>query len=75
HSTTTYSLQVIPTLGGLIANDRDSYQYLVESIRRFPPQPAFARMIRDAGIVGLSAPSNVRGARQGGAVRGQKGAP
>ncbi|KAI9311148.1 ubiE/COQ5 methyltransferase family-domain-containing protein [Zopfochytrium polystomum] len=46
----TYSFQVIPTLGGLIANDRDSYQYLVESIRRFPPQPAFARMIRDAGV-------------------------
>ncbi|KAI9352473.1 UbiE/COQ5 methyltransferase [Zopfochytrium polystomum] len=46
----TYSFQVIPTLGGLIANDRDSYQYLVESIRRFPPQPAFARMIRDAGF-------------------------
>ncbi|KAI9320360.1 UbiE/COQ5 methyltransferase, partial [Zopfochytrium polystomum] len=46
----TYSFEVIPTLGGLIANDRDSYQYLVESIRRFPPQPAFARMIRDAGF-------------------------
>ncbi|KAI9352464.1 UbiE/COQ5 methyltransferase, partial [Zopfochytrium polystomum] len=46
----TYSFQVIRTLGGLIANDRDSYQYLVQSIRRFPPQPAFVRMIRDAGF-------------------------
>ncbi|KAF4381261.1 hypothetical protein G4B88_009589 [Cannabis sativa] len=33
-----YSFSVIPTLGQLIAGDRESYQYLVESIRRFPPQ-------------------------------------
>lgn len=33
------------------AGDRDSYQYLVESIRRFPPQQEFATMLRDAGLV------------------------
>ena len=34
----TYSFNVIPKLGEMIANDRDSYQYLVESIRKHPPQ-------------------------------------
>lgn len=33
-----YSFNVIPKIGGLIANDEASYQYLVESIRRFPDQ-------------------------------------
>ena len=33
-----YSFNVIPELGRLVANDRDSYQYLVESIRKFPKQ-------------------------------------
>ncbi|XP_018513371.1 2-methoxy-6-polyprenyl-1,4-benzoquinol methylase, mitochondrial isoform X2 [Brassica rapa] len=45
-----YSFQVIPNLGELIAGDRDSYQYLVESVRRFPPQERFAKMIGDAGF-------------------------
>ncbi|TRM63971.1 UbiE/COQ5 methyltransferase [Schizophyllum amplum] len=45
-----YSFSMIPLLGTLLAGDRDSYQYLVESIRRFPPQPEFARMIKDAGL-------------------------
>lgn len=45
-----YSFNVIPRMGKLIANDRDSYQYLVESIRRFPDQDSFASMIRDAGF-------------------------
>ncbi|KAL6194487.1 hypothetical protein ACLB2K_035571 [Fragaria x ananassa] len=45
-----YSFSVIPTLGELVAGDRDSYQYLVESIRRFPPQETFASMIADAGF-------------------------
>ncbi len=43
-----YSFNVIPRLGQLIAGDRDAYQYLVESIRRFPDQDQFAAMIRDA---------------------------
>lgn len=33
-----YSFSVVPAMGELVANDRDSYQYLVESIRRFPSQ-------------------------------------
>ena len=45
-----YSFNVIPPLGQLVASDRDSYQYLVESSRRFPDQERFAQMIRDAGF-------------------------
>lgn len=45
-----YSFSVIPLLGTILAGDRDSYQYLVESIRKFPSQPDFAGMIRDAGF-------------------------
>lgn len=45
-----YSFNVIPRMGQLIAGDRDSYQYLVESIRQFPDQETFAGMIRDAGF-------------------------
>ncbi|UXU74915.1 MULTISPECIES: bifunctional demethylmenaquinone methyltransferase/2-methoxy-6-polyprenyl-1,4-benzoquinol methylase UbiE [unclassified Paracoccus (in: a-proteobacteria)] len=45
-----YSFNVIPAMGQVVANDRDSYQYLVESIRRFPDQDRFAQMIRDAGF-------------------------
>lgn len=37
----TYSFNVIPRIGGLVANDSESYQYLVESIRRFPTQVNF----------------------------------
>lgn len=47
----TYSFNVIPKLGGLLAGDEDSYQYLVESIRRFPRQDAFANQIKDAGFM------------------------
>ena len=49
-----YSFNVIPRMGQLIAGDRDSYQYLVESIRRFPDQETFAQMIRDAGFEQVS---------------------
>ncbi|KAE8660286.1 2-methoxy-6-polyprenyl-1,4-benzoquinol methylase [Hibiscus syriacus] len=45
-----YSFSVIPRLGEAVAGDRESYQYLVESIRRFPPQERFASMIVDAGF-------------------------
>mgnify|MGYP000882811267 FL=1 len=45
-----YSFNVIPLLGQIVANDRDSYQYLVESIRKFPDQDKFAAMIADAGF-------------------------
>lgn len=45
-----YSFNVIPVLGQIVAGDRDSYQYLVESIRKFPDQETFATMIRQAGF-------------------------
>ncbi|WP_273691489.1 bifunctional demethylmenaquinone methyltransferase/2-methoxy-6-polyprenyl-1,4-benzoquinol methylase UbiE [Ketogulonicigenium vulgare] len=45
-----YSFNVIPRMGQIIANDRDSYQYLVESIRKFPDQDTFLGMIRAAGF-------------------------
>jgi len=45
-----YSFNVIPRMGQLIANDRDSYQYLVESIRNFPDQDTFLGMVRAAGF-------------------------
>ena len=45
-----YSFNVIPALGQLVAGDRASYQYLVESIRQFPDQEVFAQMIRAAGF-------------------------
>ncbi|GAM25629.1 hypothetical protein SAMD00019534_088040 [Acytostelium subglobosum LB1] len=45
-----YSFNVIPVMGQLIAGDRDSYQYLVESIRKFPKQDEFADKIRRAGF-------------------------
>ncbi|NRA98533.1 MAG: bifunctional demethylmenaquinone methyltransferase/2-methoxy-6-polyprenyl-1,4-benzoquinol methylase UbiE [Rhodobacteraceae bacterium] len=45
-----YSYNVIPEMGRVIAQDRDSYQYLVESIRKFPDQETFAGMIRAEGF-------------------------
>ncbi|MDH3262517.1 MAG: bifunctional demethylmenaquinone methyltransferase/2-methoxy-6-polyprenyl-1,4-benzoquinol methylase UbiE [Paracoccaceae bacterium] len=45
-----YSFNVIPVIGQIVAKDRESYQYLVESIRRFPDQERFAAMIREAGF-------------------------
>lgn len=46
-----YSHRLVPKLGKMLAGDEESYRYLIESIRRFPPMPAFERMIRDAGFV------------------------
>jgi demethylmenaquinone methyltransferase/2-methoxy-6-polyprenyl-1,4-benzoquinol methylase len=45
-----YSFQVNPRIGEAVTGDRDAYQYLVESIRRFPKPKAFARMIEAAGF-------------------------
>ena len=45
-----YSFNAIPAMGELVANDRASYQYLVESIRRFPDQEDFADLLRAAGF-------------------------
>ncbi len=45
-----YSFSVIPALGELVTGDRASYQYLVESIRRFPNQEDFAAKVKAAGF-------------------------
>ena len=45
-----YSFNVIPEMGKLIVDDRDSYQYLVESIRNFPDQETFLGMVKKAGF-------------------------
>ncbi|MEQ8229157.1 MAG: bifunctional demethylmenaquinone methyltransferase/2-methoxy-6-polyprenyl-1,4-benzoquinol methylase UbiE [Rhodospirillales bacterium] len=45
-----WSFDVLPVLGEKIAGDRASYQYLAESIRRFPPQDEFKTMIGQAGL-------------------------
>ena len=45
-----YSFNVIPTMGEFVTGDRDSYQYLVESIRRFPDQGRFAKLINWSGF-------------------------
>ena len=45
-----YSFRVIPEIGAMVTGDRASYQYLVESIRRFPDQRAFAALIGEAGF-------------------------
>ena len=45
-----YSFNLIPKMGELIANDRSSYQYLVESIRKFPDQETFLGMVEAAGF-------------------------
>ena len=49
-----HSFEVIPRLGELMAGDAAPYKYLVESIRRFPKQDAFAKMIREAGFSQVS---------------------
>jgi len=45
-----YSFNVIPALGRVVTGDGAPYQYLVESIRRFPNQARFAEMLREAGF-------------------------
>jgi demethylmenaquinone methyltransferase / 2-methoxy-6-polyprenyl-1,4-benzoquinol methylase len=45
-----YSFNVIPRIGQAVTGDREAYQYLVESIRKFPKPPAFARMIEEVGF-------------------------
>jgi demethylmenaquinone methyltransferase/2-methoxy-6-polyprenyl-1,4-benzoquinol methylase len=45
-----YSFKVIPQVGEWVAKDREAYQYLVESIRRFPDQRTFAGMMENAGF-------------------------
>ncbi len=49
-----YSFAVIPAVGKAVAGDRESYEYLVESIRRFPPQAELAGMMEVAGFSRVS---------------------
>ncbi len=50
----SYSFNVIPRIGEIILSDRESYQYLVESIRKFPSQEMFKKMIEQAGFKNAS---------------------
>ncbi|MBT5540197.1 MAG: ubiquinone/menaquinone biosynthesis methyltransferase, partial [Alphaproteobacteria bacterium] len=45
-----YSFNVIPKIGECVTGDRDSYQYLVESIQRFPKQKALLKELQDVGF-------------------------
>jgi len=45
-----YSDKLIPRIGRAVANDEESYRYLVESIRRFPKPEQFRKMIGEAGF-------------------------
>ena len=45
-----YSFSVLPRLGQMVAGDAEAYRYLAESIRRFPSQNRFAKMIASAGF-------------------------
>ena len=51
----TYASTVIPRIGRAVADDEESYRYLVESIRRFPKPLAFKTMVADAGFVRAAA--------------------
>src|SRR5262249_13537225 len=44
-----YSFNVLPAVGQIVTGDRDAYQYLVESIRRFPPQDELVQRLNPAG--------------------------
>jgi demethylmenaquinone methyltransferase/2-methoxy-6-polyprenyl-1,4-benzoquinol methylase len=48
-----YSFSVLPRLGEMVAKDGDAYRYLAESIKKFPPQAAFAKMIERAGLAAM----------------------
>ena len=45
-----FSFNLVPRLGKLIANDAESYQYLIESIRKFPSQKKLANLVAEAGF-------------------------
>ena len=48
------SSALLPRLGSLVAGDRESYRYLVESIRRFPDRERFADMVAETGLARVS---------------------
>jgi demethylmenaquinone methyltransferase / 2-methoxy-6-polyprenyl-1,4-benzoquinol methylase len=50
----SWSFNAIPRIGKAVTGESDSYQYLVESIRKFPNQESFTAMIRKAGFERVS---------------------
>ncbi len=50
-----YSFRAIPEIGRLVTGDREAYQYLVESIRKFPDRDGFSKLMRDAGFARVQA--------------------
>ncbi len=50
-----YSMKIVPKIGRAVARDEESYRYLVESIRLFPPMERFSEMIRAAGFAQVKA--------------------
>ena len=50
-----YTLKLVPKVGAVVADDEEAYRYLAESIKRFPPMPAFAKMIEEAGFKQVNA--------------------
>jgi len=49
----TYSLRILPRIGGWLSGAPEAYTYLPESIRAFPNQPALARELGEAGFAGV----------------------
>jgi demethylmenaquinone methyltransferase/2-methoxy-6-polyprenyl-1,4-benzoquinol methylase len=49
-----YSFKLLPAIGGLVANDKESYQYLAESIRMHPDQDTLKQMMETAGFEHVS---------------------
>jgi demethylmenaquinone methyltransferase/2-methoxy-6-polyprenyl-1,4-benzoquinol methylase len=45
-----YARRILPVIGGALSGSREAYQYLPESVRKFPPAPELARMMRRAGF-------------------------
>ena len=70
-----YSFKVIPAIGERIAGDREAYQYLVESIRRFPDQASFAGLMTRGRASAASSWTNFTGGvaalHQGWAIGGR----
>ncbi|MEE2720597.1 MAG: class I SAM-dependent methyltransferase [Pseudomonadota bacterium] len=50
----TYSFRVLPWLGARVANDREAYEYLAESIRTFPDPPVLSAEMQEAGFGNVS---------------------
>ena len=46
----TYCTRLLPRIGGIISGSRSAYEYLPDSVSRFPDQPALAALMRDAGF-------------------------